>query len=253
MDTPKVSVLMPTYNRESFITDAVRSVLAQDYGNLELVIVDDGSTDRTAEILTEQFSEYMTGVPVDGKAICYYPSEHLGISGARNLALEKATGEYIAFLDSDDRFHPNKMRLQMEYLQAHPEASIVFCGFEKTGDFDGCPPTEDQEKLLADMDYKLYITFSCSKRELFDRFGGFDCSLATGEDYEWIFRLKISGVDLSHTLPQVLYYYRVHQGNITLTHDSHDPGEIRRIWLKAIRNARARSKQNGNIRTDPHL
>ena len=69
MDTPKVSVLMPTYNRERFITDAVRSVLAQDYGNIELVIVDDGSTDRTAEILTEQFSEYMTGVPVDGKTL----------------------------------------------------------------------------------------------------------------------------------------------------------------------------------------
>ena len=135
MDTPKVSVLMPTFNRESFITDAVRSVLAQDYGNTELVIVDDGSTDRTAEILVEQFSDYMTGVPVDGKTICYYPSEHQGISGARNLALDKATGAYIAFLDSDDRFHPNKLSLQMEYLQAHPEASIVFCGFENVEDF----------------------------------------------------------------------------------------------------------------------
>ena len=119
MDTPKVSVLMPTFNRESFITDAVRSVLAQDYGNTELVIVDDGSTDRTAEILVEQFSDYMTGVPVDGKTICYYPAEHQGISGARNLALDKAAGDYIAFLDSDDRFHPNKLRLQMEYLFTH--------------------------------------------------------------------------------------------------------------------------------------
>ena len=117
MDTPKVSVLMPTYNRERFITDAVRSVLAQDYGNIELVIVDDGSTDRTAEILVEQFSDYMTGVPVDGKTICYYPSEHQGISGARNLALDKATGAYIAFLDSDDRFHPNKLRLQTELVR----------------------------------------------------------------------------------------------------------------------------------------
>ena len=253
MDTPKVSVLMPTYNRERFITDAVRSVLAQDYGNIELVIVDDGSTDRTAEILTEQFSEYMTGVPVDGKTICCYPSEHLGISGARNLALDKATGDYIAFLDSDDRFHPNKLRLQMEYLQAHPEAGIVFCGYENVGDFGGCPPTEEQAKLLADTYYTLYITFSCAKRELFDRFGGFDLSLATGEDYEWVCRLKLCGVDLSHTIPQVLYYHRIHNDNITLTHDPHDPGEIRSIWMKAIRNARARSKQNGNIRTDPHL
>ena len=253
MDTPKVSVLMPTYNRERFITDAVRSVLAQDYGNIELVIVDDGSTDRTAEILVEQFSDYMTGVPVDGKTICYYPSEHQGISGARNLALDKATGAYIAFLDADDRFHPNKLSLQMEYLQAHPEASIVFCGFENVEDFCGRPPTAAQAKLLADMDYGLCITLSCSKRELFDRFGGFDLSLATGEDYEWVCRIKMCGVDLSHALPQVLYHRRIHEGNITLTHDSHDPRELRSIWIKAIRNARARSKQNGNIRTDPHL
>ena len=141
----------------------------------------------------------------------------------------------------------------MEYLQAHPEASIVFCGYENVGDFGGCPPTEEQAKLLADTYYTLYITFSCAKRELFDRFGGFDLSLATGEDYEWVCRLKLCGVDLSHTIPQVLYYHRIHNDNITLTHDPHDPGEIRSIWMKAIRNARARSKQNGNIRTDPHL
>lgn len=111
-----VSVIVPTYNRALFIANAIQSVLNQTYSNFELIIVDDGSTDNTGEVVG-QFSD---------PRIRYVRQENKGRSNARNHALALAKGKYITFLDSDDLYQPDKIELQVAYLDEHPETSMVY-------------------------------------------------------------------------------------------------------------------------------
>ncbi|MCQ2450132.1 MAG: glycosyltransferase family 2 protein [Clostridia bacterium] len=99
MHCPKISVIMPTYNRSAVISDAINSVLSQTYRNIEIIIVDDGSTDDTEAVLNPFISKYDC-------IITYSKADHAGVSHARNLAIDLATGDYLFFLDSDDCIHP---------------------------------------------------------------------------------------------------------------------------------------------------
>ena len=109
---PRVSVIIPTYNRADLLGDAIGSVLAQSYQDFELIVADDGSTDHTAEIMAEAIASY-------GSRIRYLVLPHRGQPAApRNSALAVATGEYISFLDSDDLYLPNKLALQVPVLAA---------------------------------------------------------------------------------------------------------------------------------------
>jgi len=113
---PVVSVIIPTYNRASYIAEAIRSVQGQTYPNYEIIVADDGSTDNSAEI-----------VAGFGDAVTYVPLPHRGQPAAtRNGGLCVASGEFIAFLDSDDLFLPNKLALQLSAFEAHPEAGLVY-------------------------------------------------------------------------------------------------------------------------------
>ena len=110
---PLVSVIIPTYNREWSLNRAIDSVLAQDYKNFELIVVDDGSTDATPELL----STY-------GDAIVMIRQENSGVSAARNRGVKEAAGELISFLDSDDYWLPKKLTTQVDFFLSHPEALI---------------------------------------------------------------------------------------------------------------------------------
>jgi glycosyltransferase involved in cell wall biosynthesis len=115
-ETPLVSVVMATYNRAAYIADAIRSVQAQAYDNVEIIVADDGSTDNTPEIVG-QF----------GEAVTYLQLPHRGQPAAtRNAALERAKGEYIAFLDSDDLFLPSRLAKQVSALVKHPDAALAY-------------------------------------------------------------------------------------------------------------------------------
>ncbi len=109
----KVSVIIPTYNYEDFIWDAVDSVLNQSYSDYELIVVDDGSTDNTAEKLKKY----------KGK-IQYYYQKNQGPGAARNLGIKKSTGEYICFLDADDIFLPNKLEAQISLINHRGEMDL---------------------------------------------------------------------------------------------------------------------------------
>lgn len=113
---PEISIIMPTYNREKFIAEAISSVLNQTYSDYELIIVDDGSTDNTGQVVASFASP----------KIRYVPLEHQGRSRARNHALSLAQGQYIAFLDSDDQFLPNKLEFQMYCMKNEPEIDMVY-------------------------------------------------------------------------------------------------------------------------------
>jgi glycosyltransferase involved in cell wall biosynthesis len=113
---PLVSVIIPTYNRAAYIADAIRSVQAQTYAKVEIIIADDGSTDDTAEIVA-QF----------GSAVTYLPLTHRGQPAAtRNAALQTAKGEYVAFLDSDDLFLPGRLAKQVSALARHGDAGLAY-------------------------------------------------------------------------------------------------------------------------------
>lgn len=115
MDDPKkVSVIIPTYNRESTLGRAIDSVLNQTYRNFEVIVVDDGSTDNTSRVVEKYKNR-----------IRYYSKLHGGVSAARNLGLEKSEGTWVSFLDSDDYWLPKKLEKQMEYLQKNPDIMIV--------------------------------------------------------------------------------------------------------------------------------
>jgi glycosyltransferase involved in cell wall biosynthesis len=199
-----VSVVTPTYNRALFLPDAVSSVLAQTYADLELLIVDDGSEDDTANVL-EPYLE-------DGR-VRYFYQQNQGQSHARNLALEQAKGDFIAFLDSDDIWAPDKLEKQLAVLQANPDVDIVH-GDEAVINEQGVVISADNMKrhsgqitryLLADN--SVSITTALVRRRCFDEMGGFDTSVGVADDYElW---LRFSARFSYHYVPGIVASYRV--------------------------------------------
>jgi glycosyltransferase involved in cell wall biosynthesis len=126
---PVISVVIPTYNRAAYIAEAIRSVQAQTFRDVEIIVADDGSTDNTAEIIAGF-----------GNALTYVPLSHRGLPAAtRNAGLRAGKGEFVAFLDSDDLFLANKMALQLAAFEAHPEAGLVYSNGHFFRDHPGQP------------------------------------------------------------------------------------------------------------------
>ncbi len=123
MTEKKVSVIIPTYNRAGYLTEAIDSVFGQTYSNIEIVVVDDGSTDDTRERL-KSYSDIIKYVYIDNG----------GPARARNVGMEMATGEYVAFLDSDDLYYPYKIKMQAEFLEKHADVAMVSSEFSAISD-----------------------------------------------------------------------------------------------------------------------
>jgi glycosyltransferase involved in cell wall biosynthesis len=120
---PLVSVIIPTYNRASFLTHAIESVLRQTYKNIEIIVVDDGSTDNT-KVVIDSFK---------GKVQYIFTENNKGPAHARNTGMKAANGKYIAFLDSDDEYLPFKLECQVTFLEEHPDLGMVFSEFSAVG------------------------------------------------------------------------------------------------------------------------
>ena len=180
---PKVSVIIPSYNRAGFLEEAIESVLSQDYENFELIVVDDGSTDETRNIVKE-YAERIT----------YLYQDNSGVSCARNMGIKRSSGEYIAFLDSDDKWLPNKLSCQIEFFAANTHALI--CHTEEIWIRKGIRvnPMKKHKKysgMIFEQVLPLCIVSPSSvmiKRDLFfEKIGLFDESLPACEDYDlWL-------------------------------------------------------------------
>lgn len=184
---PLISVIIPTYNREKLIERAVRSVLNQSYSKLEVIVVDDGSTDQTETIVK--------GIP-DERVHFYKLSQNGGAGHARNEGVKLSNGEIIAFHDSDDEWRPEKLQRQMDYWQEHPEFSMVYCAY-LCHLADGRTkriPAEQREELEGDLFAPLLKrniigapTILAIKKKFLEC-GGFDISYQSLEDWEFLLR-----------------------------------------------------------------
>ena len=206
INNPLISILIPTYNNGKYISQAIESVYAQNYDNMEIIVVDDGSADNTKEIV-EQY-----------KDIKYFYTEHKGIPFVRNLALEKSKGEYIAFLDSDDYWLSEKLNIQIQYFKEHPDCEIVFTKYKNFFEEEKIKIDKRaiREKELEAVEYKILPT-ALIKKTLFEKYGVFDENFQTGEDTELIYRMGKKGVSFDCCIDKVLYMRRLHGNNITLT------------------------------------
>lgn len=182
-----VSVIIPVYNRESTIKRAIDSVLNQTYRNIELIVVDDGSTDSTMNILRQ----------VEGEKIIIIGQDHKGANAARNLGIENAKGEYIAFQDSDDEWMPEKLEKQIAYMIAN-EHEACYCAFYMCGkDGHNIIPSNylDKERLekgLANVlkDGNVVSTQTLViNQNIVAEIGMFDEDMPRLQDYEYVLRI----------------------------------------------------------------
>ena len=228
----QVSVLIPTYNRARFLPDAIRSVLEQTFQDFELIVVDDGSTDGTEE-LVRRFPRAR-----------YVRQEHAGISAARNRALVEAKGRLVAWLDSDDMWHREKLEKQVAYLDAHPECRLVFCRVHYFLDdgLEAVPGYADTASRFNDCRINTDLKSACIDMELYRRIGGYSLDHQVGEDTEWVIRTAAASVDVGHCLPEALYRYRIHTGQITFGRKTKSRDYFAMI-AAAIRRAKGNAKK----------
>ncbi len=223
---PKISVLIPTYNRAFIIGKTIDSVLQQTYGDFEIIVVDDGSTDHTRETLK----------PYQDRIIYEY-KENGGISSARNRGLGIARGEYIALLDSDDFWKPEKLQKQMECFEAHPEYGLVATRcVTNTVDRDFNTIQIDKIRrsgksgwVYRDLFFRNFIRTSSViiKKECFDKVGGFDETLPRCNDVDmWLRIAKEYPVGF---INDVLTVYTRRPKEIR-----YDNIEGRKMWLRVL-------------------
>ncbi len=181
---PLVSVIIPVYNRRKLLQRAIESVRAQTYAEYELIVVDDASDDGLDESNLKSL----------GRRYSFIRNEcNRGVSYARNRGVSHAAGHFIAFLDSDDQWHPRKLAIQTEYMRQNPEMKICQSReiWIRNGKRVNPPKTHIKRggDLFIPSLHRCMITPSSvmMRRDLFDRFGGFNESLPAAEDYDlWL-------------------------------------------------------------------
>jgi len=177
----KVSVIIPTYNRDAVLKRAIKSVLSQTFQDFELIIVDDGSTDETKEVVNSFRS---------GKIKYFYQKNSGGAAKPKNTGIKMAQGEHIAILDSDDEWLPEKLEKQIGFFEEHPEISVLACNFLINGKKEyKIPKYKNLFKRMLVTDDMGPGSIMIYQREVFDKVGLFDENLRSGQDKEMRIRL----------------------------------------------------------------
>lgn len=215
-----ISVIIPTFNRVQYLEDAIASVLNQDYTPVELIVVDDGSTDATPSVVRGM-----------GGNIRYVYQDNMGIAGARNTGVSLATGAFLAFLDSDDVWMPGKLTRQMAVFAARPETDVVYGHAEQFFSPEIEPEFRQRLKTGEGILPAPLPTSMLIRRAAFDHVGPFDPQYPVGTEIGWQARLQ--ECDLTVTMmPDVVYRRRLHRSNFSLTHADASGDRLRA--LKAI-------------------
>lgn len=209
-DEPLVSVVIATYNMGKYLPDAVKSVLNQQWLNLELIVIDDGSEDETPKIIS--------GFNSDSR-LYYVRTENQGQPKAKNLGLAKSKGEFIAFCDADDLWHPEKLKIQMPSF-ASPGIGVVYSEVSYIDEFGKKvqkprPYDRHSGKITNELAIKNFIPFGTAviRRACLDQNGNFDESLPMGIDWDLWLRYSLNWE--FHYVPESTYIYRLWPGQMS--------------------------------------
>jgi glycosyltransferase involved in cell wall biosynthesis len=214
---PLVSVLVPVYQGERYLAEALDSVFAQDYEPLEVIVLDDGSTDGSADIARSY----------DG--VRYLRQENSGIAAARNAAIGAARGEIVAFLDADDVWLPGSLEKRIEHLLENPDVGYVVGRMEVFVEPGHGRPPWVEEQFIDKPQNGLLQTF-VARREVFARVGLFDTKFAISEDMDWFARAKHADVR-GDMLDDVCARYRLHGESTT----HRERGSVMPTLLRALK------------------
>ncbi len=197
-----VSVIIPVFNGEAYLAEAVESIHCQKHKPLEIIIVDDGSTDNTADLVAG----------LQGN-IRYFYQTNSGPPAARNKGLHMAGGDVIAFLDADDLWSPNKLEIQLSHLAKDPSVEIVLGYTQLVRYISGGDRAGKLERMSRAWPAPS-MGSTIMRRSAFDRVGFFDENQLFGDDCDWLLRAKEYEIKMI-VHQDVTQYYRRHQDNIT--------------------------------------
>jgi glycosyltransferase involved in cell wall biosynthesis len=226
-----VSCIVPVFNGERYLGEALESILKQSYRPIEIIVADDGSTDGTARVI----SQY-------GEQIRYLRQTNAGPAAARNLGLAAAQGEFVAFLDADDLWHPEKLERQMARFQARPELDYCLAHVQNFW----VPELIEEEKRFRDHRISKPIPgySTCTllaRRTLFTTVGQFNTAVNHADDTDWFLRASESGAAME-MLTDVLLYRRLHQTNISRVRAAYSRDQYL-LMLKNVLDRRRRQNQ----------
>lgn len=231
---PYISAIIPVYNAERHIASAIRSILAENYPLLEILVIDDGSSDRSAEI-ARTFPE-----------VTYHHQTNQGPAAARNNGIRRAKGEFILFLDADDLVPEGKIRLQLSYFEQKPELQMVMGKsqffFEDGASKDVFRFPDDSYQALS-----ILLGSGLYRRSIFEKTGLFDESLRFSEDFDWFNRVRELNTPILIT-DDITLYYRRHNENMTLEMDL-----VKLKTLEMIKRSLDRRRQSGSVQELPQL
>lgn len=225
MMASKVTVIIPTYNRAHLLSDSVGSVISQGYDPLEVIVVDDGSTDDTQEVVNRF-----------GSGVRYLRQEKSGVSTARNLGILHATGDYLIFLDSDDVLLPGAVARLAEALDSHPECGAAYCGWIETDGpgsvYKRSPLTRPSGTVFVEMctEFISVVHSIMIRRDCVARAGMFDTRLSRFEDMD--FNIRVAAYFPWIFLPEHLVEYR--RWNTGLSTIDTDLDEARILYMEKM-------------------
>ncbi|RPI11976.1 MAG: glycosyltransferase family 2 protein, partial [Acidobacteriales bacterium] len=225
---PLVSVLMPAYNAAAYIAEAIESALYQTWQPVEVIVVNDGSTDETSGAVRR----YVPPVRL-------FDQCHAGIGASRNRALEEAHGEYIAMLDADDYWPPEKLERQMAVLTSRPEVDFVFGAVSQFVSPELSSDEEERRRPSTVSGPGLIAGTCLGRRTAFARVGPFRADLKVGEFVDWWARAAELGAR-SVSLPEVMLHRRLHRNN-TVTRERAAQSDYVRVVHAALARRRAKA------------
>ena len=227
MKRADVSVIIPEFNTQDLVGDAIHSVCAQSVAVREIIVVDDASTDASIEVIE--------GLKISGLRLIRH-AVNAGPSAARNTGIREATGEYIAFIDADDLWLECKLKRQIQLMNDNPDTDIVW-GHTTGDEIENIQQARGALQSVFSNRFFLQVGAMLFRARVFDRVGVFDETMRTGEDMDWCLRAQEANVSIVEHDDNVLCYRR-HRNNIT-----NDLNALRRGAMLAFKKSAERKRQ----------
>jgi glycosyltransferase involved in cell wall biosynthesis len=229
---PLVSCIVPTYNGEAFLAEALDSILEQTFQSFEIIVADDGSSDATLAVAARS-----------APRVRIVAQRNSGPAAARNLGLRVASAPFVAFLDQDDRWHRGKLARQMSRFDARPELDLSVAHVRRFWTADLRAQEERWRGHRAANALPGYITGTfLARRRAFDMVGPFDHAVRFADSMEWFLRARAQGI-VSELLPDVLLWHRMHGDNLSQAEADSSRAEFLRVIKASLDRKRGTARQ----------